>query len=124
MLHDPERLLSERDDARRWAVRLDGMAARAQAGQASQALLCERAEQDRDRALQRLSSCSAENAAFRAQRDEAVRALADLLAALGRVDDAGLPDHDAARGVAPPALIARQLVERYRQPVPATIERS
>jgi hypothetical protein len=72
----------ERDDARRWAVRLDGLLASAQAGQASQALLCERAEQDRDRALQRLSSCSAENSAYRQQRDRALTALEAVLTVL------------------------------------------
>jgi hypothetical protein len=97
---------AERETARRWAVRLDGLAVRGEVLAAWYELRAERAEQDRDRALQRLSSCAAENGAYRAQRDEAVAALAELVAVVVCHGDDWRPQMKRQ---------AAAIVERYRR---------
>jgi hypothetical protein len=96
------------------------MLARAIEAQRSAAVLCERAEADRDTAHGRLASCSSDVADYRHQletavaaRDEVVAALTALVAAL---DDEVTCDPADERA-------ARTLVARYRPLLaPATIE--
>lgn len=134
-VQDVEQLRAERDDARRWAVRLEGELARAKERERSQEILRERAEADRETALGRLASCGYEVSAFRhqrnqarAERDEVVAALADLLAAVDELAEPH-PDHGlmatllGVQSMSAPAATARALVDRYRpSPATATIE--
>lgn len=71
-------------------------------------------ERERDEWGGKAATASAEASAFRRQRDEVVRALSNLHAAVVKLTNADPTHYEVANAVGLPALVAMQLVERYR----------
>lgn len=72
-------------------------------------------ERERDEWGGKASTAPAEASAFRRQRDEAVKALGDLLDAVYVVTNADPTHYEVANAVGGPALAARQLIDLYRR---------
>jgi uncharacterized protein YukE len=72
-------------------------------------------ERERDEWGGKAATYQAESAAFRRQRDEVVEALSNLCAAVVKLTNEDPTHYQVANAVGLPAMVAMQLVERYRR---------